>query len=152
MEGQRRILGTPVPVTINGKEYLIPPWTLAQEGQFAAWVEARSRARLQARRKDLGEDEYREQMDGLRRDVDAGLYEWGSKIVVGAWSSMPGGKHLLYLTLAAVDKTVTPAAIDAVAADRVQWKQLWEEVLIPLNFPPSGPTPEAPKPEAGSPS
>lgn len=142
MEGQRQVLGSPVEFEYDGKTFAIVPWTFAQEGEFAAWVESRARKRLNALRRELGEDEYRAQMDALRRDADAGLYEWGSKIVADAWSSPAGAKHLAYLTLSKLDRTVTPAWVERLSKDRKAWYELWL-ILIGLNFPPVDPAPVA---------
>ena len=134
MEGQRRVLGTPVAFEYDGKSFQIPPWEFEVEGLFAAWVEARAERRLKAKRKLYGEDEYRAQMRELRQDIDRGLYEWGSPIVVGAWSAPSGSKHLVWLTLNRLDSTVTPAWVERLAADREAWSDLWESLLL-LNFP-----------------
>lgn len=140
MEGQRQVLGTPVVFEYDGKTFHIEPWKFAQEGQFAAWVEARARKRLATIRREVGEDEYRAQSDSLRRDVDAGLYEWGSRIVTSAWGSPEGSKYLAYLTLSKLDRAVTPAWIEKLSNDRKAWAQLWE-IFILLNFPPDEPAP-----------
>lgn len=140
MQGQNRILGTPVPFSWGGREFQIAPWDFMTEATFATWVETRARKRLQAIRKELGEDEYREQSNALREAVDAGKYEWGTRIVVGAWQSHAGSKHLVYLTLSKLDKTVTPKWIDELAADKQAWGDLWD-LLVNLNFPPAEPAP-----------
>lgn len=150
MEGQKRVLGVPVPFEHDGRRFEITPWTLAQEGQFAAWVEQRAVSRLVALRTELGEDEFRAQMRDLRRDIDAGLYEWGSEIVSSAWNAPTGQRHLVHMTLASADRSVTRAYVDELFRNKTAWKHLWKEILLPLNFPPE-PAPEVKaEPEAGS--
>lgn len=133
MDGQSRISGAPIRLEHAGKAFDIPPWPIEIERQFAAWVYERSKQRIRADRRADGEAEYRERMDGLRRDYDSGVYEWGAPIVVRAWQSPSGSRHLVYLTLRALDKTVTPEWVEAMARDRRAWDDLWED-LIALNF------------------
>lgn len=149
MEGQMRVLGTPIHFEWGGKSFDIPRWNFEVEGMFSAWVVDQSEKRIKASRLKDGEAEYRAKVDGLRRDIDKGLYEWGSEIVVSRWSSPSGAKHLLWLTLSRLDKTITPAWVDELANDRTAWEELWEK-LLRLNFPTAPEPVENPAPEAAS--
>lgn len=130
---QRNTLGTPVTWTHDGQTFTLKPWDFALEGEFAAWVAARSRRRIKSRRKDSGEEEYQREMRDLRRDEDAGLYEWASEIVHRAWQRGEGMVYLAWLTL----KQSSPhVPIEWVAKLPAQvLSDLFNEVLVPLNFP-----------------
>jgi hypothetical protein len=135
MEGQQQTLKTGFPFEFRGKVHHIEKWDFNLENDFAAWVVARSKARIRADRRQDGEEEYQARMDGLRRDVDAGLYEWGMPIVVRAWRSPEGSIHIVWLTLLRQDKEVKKSDVTALARDdREKWDELWED-LIALNFP-----------------
>jgi hypothetical protein len=61
-------------------------WTLAHvgitiRGKFSAWLKARARQGLQEERRTgalLSVEQYREEADALKRQFDAGAYNWGS--------------------------------------------------------------------------
>ncbi len=135
-QDMRRILGIPVPFEYNGKTYQIGPWSFLIEGMFAAWVERRAVLRLDASRGSIGEDEYRIQRRELRQDIDKGMYEWGSDIVASAWQNPEGSRHIVYLTLHAIDPSVTPHFVQEMSRNKAVWKDLWGNILLPLNFPP----------------
>ncbi len=133
MEGQGRTIGTAT-WDYQGKSFVFPRWTFRQQNEFAQWVLAQARLKLRLRRKEMGEAEYEAERRELRRDEDAFLYEWGGEIVAAAWKSYSGSKQLTLMTLAPLDKAVTPEWVDnLVENDRDAWDELWD-LFLALNF------------------
>lgn len=131
-------------------------WTFAHvgreiRGKFSAWLKARARAGLQEERQQgiLNHATYREEADALKRQFDAGAYNWGSPThaygmgdaVAVALESGAGLRYLVQLLLEANHGPVPEEKIEELcAADMPLLGETIRNCLDPNRKAPAGPS------------
>lgn len=68
---------------------VLPP-TQACFAEYERWLEDRVRAKLEARKKDMTPDEYEEERREMRREINSGVYSWGTKTCLDSLRTMAG--------------------------------------------------------------
>jgi hypothetical protein len=144
-----RSLGKGSLFEFEGKSYTASPWTYDVQAEYEKWLIARSFADLRAAAGELGA-EYEDERAALRRDVNAGVYEFGSDLVRRSVLSGRGVKKLLYLCLAYAHRhepgRVTEALVDRLEKDPAAWpvavQAMWDANADP-SPPPAGEPPAA---------
>jgi len=126
------LLATPIPVpwtTPSGTHtFHLCKLTYGMMAQFQVWQEGEAALAIMRHRKLLGEEAYREQMDGWRHDLGAKVYVWGSRESWRALWSEPGTKQAIYLKLKAGEEHGSPPVdlhlVDRMAEDVELWTRL----------------------------
>ncbi len=83
----------------QGVSYTVSPWTYDVQAEYEKYFIAKAYANVRSAKNELG-NEYPEVRDGLRRDIDAGDYEFGKPLVMKSLNSVKNLKHLMFLSLA----------------------------------------------------
>jgi len=83
----------------EGVTYTVPPVVFAIQAEFEKYFVAQAYANLRRDQRILGA-EYESERTSLRRDIDAGLYNFESDLVKDALRNTRHLKHMLYLCLA----------------------------------------------------
>lgn len=143
MQGQADTSGR-VPYTYKGKTFLIPKWSTQIEADFAKWVETRARQQAWDRRKEMSQADYETEMARINKEKNAGEFEWGADVVMRAWGrwgpvASEGNKLLVYMTLHALDESITQQWVEDFSRDRKEYMKFWNTILWPLNYPPDEP-------------
>jgi hypothetical protein len=147
------VAGIPTEFEWRGHTYQVHPRSLRMELLLSAWAEGRAAAVVRRHRDSLGEDGYREALDGWRRDCGAGLYEFGSPLCQRAIFSRAGIAHQIYLKMLRGDQgprngvprpPVTPKLVEDILADPARGKE-----LIDLLMSQDWPDPEGEEGEEG---
>lgn len=113
-----RVLGQPGTLTFENKPYKFGAWTLDVQAAFETWFVGKAYARLRACQAELG-PEYPEERAALRRDVDAGEYDFGSALLQRSLRLTDNLKHLTYLCLCEGHRDDSKTAIDKALVDRI---------------------------------
>jgi hypothetical protein len=141
-------------------------WTFSHvgrdiRGKFSAWLKSRARAGLQEERQQgiLNAAGYREEADALKRQFDAGAYNWGSpthargmgEAVATALESGDGLRYLVQLLLEANHGPVPVEKIDELCeADAALLSQTIKSCLDPNRKAPASPSQLGPGPTPGT--
>lgn len=96
-------LGVPAIFHYKGKDYKVGPRTLRVEAELERRLQDAALASVQSMRKSLYPDEYRMMLDGVRRDVAARTYSWGSEACVNYLTTLHGMRQLWFLQLCAAN-------------------------------------------------
>lgn len=145
MSTTARALGKGAPFEFEGQTYTIAPWVQDVQAEYEQYLVGRAYANLRAARREMPEAEYAEERSALRRDVDAGLYEFGRQLVWKSLDSVKNQKHLLYLCLAWAHKDnrevrVTKDLVERIAADGEKFSEAME-IMEEVNSDPKDPPP-----------
>lgn len=110
-----KALGQGASFTFENVTYNIPPTVLSIQAEFERRFVALAYENLRAVRSTL-KGEYEAERNALRRDVDAGLYNFESDLVKNALSNVKHQKLFTFVSLAYAnkDKDITPALIDKI--------------------------------------
>lgn len=139
------LLAKGLPFEFAGETYTIAPWTYDVQAEYEKYLVGRAYANLRAARAELG-PEYEDERAALRKDVDAGEYEFGRPLVMKSLGSDRNLKHLLYLCLAWAHRDapgrVTKDLVDRIAADPDKFREA-AELLAEANRDPNPPGPGA---------
>jgi hypothetical protein len=142
-----RTLGQNASVEFKGQTYPLSPITFEVQAQFELWLERRALGRLAIHRRHLSEEEYDEYRQATVRDVNSGVYTWGTEACQRALASVPGIKQLAFLCLkkamTAESPEVTPAVVDQMFDDAAFADQL-SQAMRDLNASPNPPAPAQP--------
>jgi hypothetical protein len=117
----------------EGTTYTLSPWTYAVQAQFERYLEAQAVAAV--KRMDLPDDERRDLLKDVYRDIAAGSYSFGSELVAQALRSLKHLKHLFLLALKVHHPGVTKDLVE-----RMFERQL-EELLQKMTSANADPTP-----------
>lgn len=149
-----RALSAPVPVAFEGATLKVAPYTLDVQAAFEQYLVGRAYDGLRAQRAALA-DEYPDERAALRRDVDAGEYDFGSDLCRRALRLDRHLKHLVYLCLCAGHRDdpragIDPALVDRMFADPDAARKV-VEAMYEANRDPNGPAPGEPGPPGPAP-
>ncbi len=100
MADEQRLLGVGSEIEFEGKTYTMAPLTYELQAKYVAWLKKRAVMSIKEQREYLTDEEYKEKMDNVDRNMAAGVYGFGGKVCVDSVRSMDGLKELVRLTLA----------------------------------------------------
>lgn len=148
MSETARALGLPGSFEWQGRTLKVSPITLEIEGIFAHVLKERTAQGLQEVQGSLGEQAYRDALEGLRDDLAAGEFEWTGRVARKAVRTHAGTRELawLCLTLPEPPPRFTRKDLDALARSGKPWDQLLV-LMNELNAPP--PNGQGPSEEEG---
>lgn len=108
----------------EGKVYKISPWSYKIQGEFERYLEREAYQSLSRLRSLIGEEDYKDQLNRLNRDITGGVYSFGSDVVARALSNTKHLTYLLFLQLKPSHRDITLEKVDEMVK-----KQLEEIVL-----------------------
>lgn len=101
----------------NGKTYLLSEATIAQQAEFATWVEMRAWDAIGRRQMNSPNKEtYSASVHELNAAIAAGEYEWGGAPVMRATRTYVGQKQLVVIVLRNKYPELTDDEIEAMYA------------------------------------
>lgn len=120
-------LAAPAPFEFAGQTYLLSPWVYDVQAAYEAYFKAHAFKEISARRKYSDPDDYQADRDGLRRDVDVGLYDFGGELVQKSLNAVRHQKELIFLALAYAtkDKPVTRDLVAKIFEDPDANQAIW---------------------------
>jgi hypothetical protein len=83
----------------KGEEITITPRTLGMEKAFETFARQRAWDAVERDRSFLGERRYNDMMDGVRRDITAGLYAWGMPLCVATLQTPDGAMRMAWIQI-----------------------------------------------------
>lgn len=102
-------------VDINGVAHaFVPIGSLGVRAAFEDWMVGRAYEKLKSTRKHMTAQEYTEERDGLRRDITAHLYTWGTSIWESFYQTEAGQKQLLHLMFQLADPKYDVSVVDQI--------------------------------------
>lgn len=116
-------LASPLPVAgqfdFRGTVYRFAPFdTVEVVAKFEGWILEQAWHHLRRSKDFLDRTEYQEQVEGMRRDITAGLYTWGGPIRERVLHTAAGQKQLVLYMLQAEQPNVTMPLVETI------WKDL----------------------------
>jgi hypothetical protein len=137
----------------EGEAYTLAPWTYDVQAEYEKHLQARAYANLRAARPEMGPGEYEEERAALRRDVDAGEYDFGRPLAMKSIGVDRNFKHLLYLCLAYGSKDrpgrVTRDLVERIAENVDKYAEAGE-LMAEVNRDPNPPAPSPGAPASAS--
>lgn len=91
------LAGLPVPFEWKGKTYYLGSREYSLDLAFQQFQEGHARRRILAHRKEMGEEEYAEQMKGWRHELGSNAYAFGGKLSWAFLWSEQGFKEYVWL-------------------------------------------------------
>lgn len=92
-----QLAGLPAPFEWGGRAYYLGARSYELDLAFQQYQEGNARRRILAHRKEMGEEEYAEQMAGWRRDIGANAYAFGGGLSWAFLWSPQGFREYLWL-------------------------------------------------------
>lgn len=141
MSEMANVLGVSPSFEFEGRTYKVGPRDFEVEAMMAAELEARSLRAVQRYAGRMGPDEQKAQFDGWRRDVAAGVWDYGSPDFIAFYLSPNGARKAAYCQLLKHNPgRIDESVMDRVWADAAKWREL-NELLAGANADPltSGP-------------
>lgn len=134
-------LGIPASIVLGGKTYRFAPMdTVEVVANYECYLEEQAWLALERAKKHLTAQDYKEQGDGIRRDVVTGIFGYGSPYWFQTLQCLAHQKKLLHLMATFHDRDVTMQDIEAFYKDPAVMKELARKVFG------AGPSPNAPPP------
>lgn len=144
-------LGLGSELEFEGTVYKLSPWSYKIQGEFELYLQRKAVDAVRSLRPVLSQEEYDERMDRVVRDINVGVYTFGSKEVAAAMNSLPHLKHLFLLQLKhAGQLQATSALVDKVfeAAADLAIQKMAEAVADPTRRGKDSPAPSGDSPTA----
>lgn len=94
-----KALGLGSEFEFKGQSYKLSPWSYKIQGHYERYLESEAVKVLQRLRPYLSDQEYKDQLGDVRRDIVNGEYTFGSESVAKTMTSLPHLKQLLFLML-----------------------------------------------------
>ena len=117
-------LALPETVEWQGKTLKLSPITLKIEALFTRQLMGRVSDGLRLCRTDLGEDAYRDALQGFRDDVAAYEFEWNGRVCRAATRTDAGLRDVAYLCLAELQPEFTRPQMLAIEANREKFTEV----------------------------
>lgn len=137
----------------GGKTYTIAPWGYEIQGLFERYLEAEAVKAARRMAQYLSDEEKRQLLADVNRDIASGVYTFGSDLVSKAiFGSLQHFEQLLYLCLRPNHPDVTPAVVKEIVLAQMEdvWQKMMEANTDPTRTParpatpPADPSPSAP--------
>ena len=94
-----KALGAGANFEFKGVHYKMAPWTYRILGEFELFLQEKALRNMRKMRSFLTSEEYNELVKETRRDLDVGLYTFGSDKVKQALQSSENLKRLIFLCI-----------------------------------------------------
>ncbi len=107
-------LGQGSEITHKGKQYKLAPWTFEIQGLFEQYLERQAIEKARRLGRSLPEDEAEKIMDGVMRDINLGIYSFGTKEVAKALDSPRHLKYITWLQMKQKDGSVTHELVNEI--------------------------------------
>jgi len=124
----------------EGTTYTLAPWTYAVQAKFERYLE--DQAVQAVKRMSLPEDERRDLIKEVYRDIAAGSYSFGSELVAQALRSLKHLKHLFFLALQVNHPGVTKDLVEKMFEQQLE--ELLQKMTQANADPTTGPAPSTP--------
>lgn len=85
----------PHEITLGERKYRFGLITQRVKSEFERWLAAAGMRAISDYRDILGPDGYKLSLDGIRRDISAGVYSWNGPVFVEAMGTVAGVSQLL---------------------------------------------------------
>lgn len=141
-----KALGLGSEFEFQGQTYRLSPWSFKIQSEFELYLEGQAVKAVHRMRPHLSDEEYREQLDSVRRDIVRGEYTFGSESVAKAYTATPHMKYLLFLMLRDNHPDIKKDLVDQIVEER------FEEAIAAMALANADPTtsPAAPTPAPGT--
>lgn len=138
-----QLAGMPLPFEWGGKTYYLGSRNYQLDLAFQQYQEGHARRRLAAHRKEMGEEDYAEQMRGWRHDCGSNVYAFGQEMSWRfLWSSPQGLREYIWLKIKKGEVDHPDAEpfsrddLEAIANDEDAWEDL-RLLVTEMDFPKS---------------
>lgn len=138
-----QLAGLPVPFEWKGQTYYLGTRNYQLDLAFQQFQEGHARRRLASHRKEMGEEEYGEQMKGWRHDCGSGVYAFGQELSWRFLWNVPAGlREYVWLKIKKGEAEHPEAEpfsrddLDALFADEAAWEDI-RLLVTEMDFPKS---------------
>lgn len=104
----------------DGKTYTCSPWTFRIQGEFERYLEDNAIQKVKLMKPNLTDDEYKNLITSVHKDIASGQYSFGSELVSKAISTLVHFRVLFFLCLRVNHPEVNMAFVDDLLKSRLE--------------------------------
>jgi len=129
--------GAPHEITLDGKQYRFSLITQRVKSEFERFLASTAIKAITEFRDLLGNEGYNKSLDGVRRDIAAGIYSWNGPVFLDAMGTVAGVCKLLSVISLDVteNRACTPDEILALTVNYENELKMIYQVILEESFP-----------------